>query len=81
MSLVSSLKKASGSLQDFKQKASSAGTAAKNLGSAGQKGAGQLKTLKSASQSTEKELKDLKSAADKAEKSVAKAGKTGTTAG
>jgi hypothetical protein len=53
MSLVSSLKKASSSLQDFKQKATAAGTAAKGLGSAGQKGAGQLKTLKSASQSTE----------------------------
>ncbi|MFJ5706358.1 phage tail protein [Streptomyces sp. NPDC093105] len=81
MSLVSSLKKASGSLRDIKSQASGAGTSVRKVGDAGRSASGQLKTLRTNAQGAGTQLKNLKTASDQAERAMKKAGDTAQSAG
>ncbi|MEU8758096.1 phage tail protein [Streptomyces sp. NPDC048659] len=81
MSLVSSLKNANGSLQQFRTATSNAERAAQTLGQRASSAGRGVNGIKSAAQSSAKELKNLKTASDQAEKSMAKAGQTAQSAG
>lgn len=81
MSLVRSLKTASGSLRQFRSASSTADRAAAGLGQRATTAGRNINTIKGAAQGSTGQLKNLKTAADQAERAMAKAGQTGQRAG
>ncbi|MFD9408557.1 phage tail protein [Streptomyces sp. NPDC059989] len=81
MSLVRSLKTASGSLQQFRSASSTADRAAAGLGQRATTAGRNINTIKGAAQGSTSQLKNLKTAADQAERAMSKAGQTGQRAG
>ncbi|MGW0466851.1 phage tail protein [Streptomyces sp. NPDC003027] len=81
MSLVSSLKNANGSLQQFRSATSTAERATQTLGQRATSAGRGVNGIKSAAQGSARELKNLKTASDQAERSMKKAGQTAESAG
>ncbi|WP_137993959.1 phage tail protein [Streptomyces vilmorinianum] len=81
MSLVKSLTSTSGALKGFKDRAADAARATDGIRQKATAGESGLRALRTSAQGTAGQLKNLKTASDQAERAMARAGRTGQSAG